>query len=79
MKKALWMLSLAITIVGGLLSAKPALGQELKAGDPAPDFNLPGTDGKTYSLAGLKGKACRAGVVPEGFHRWLNGRMQVVA
>ena len=41
MKKALWMLSLAMTIVGGLLSAKPALAQELKAGDPAPDFNLP--------------------------------------
>jgi peroxiredoxin Q/BCP len=30
--------------------------QELKVGDPAPDFKLPGTDGKTYSLAELKGK-----------------------
>jgi thioredoxin-dependent peroxiredoxin len=67
MKKALWMLSLAMTIVGGLLSAKPALAQELKAGDPAPDFNLPGTDGKTYSLAGLKGKALVLAWFPKAF------------
>jgi thioredoxin-dependent peroxiredoxin len=67
MKKALWMWSLAITIVGGLLSAKPALAQELKAGDPAPDFNLPGTDGKSYSLAGLKGKAVVLAWFPKAF------------
>jgi peroxiredoxin Q/BCP len=67
MKKALWMWSLAMTIVGGLLSAKPALGQELKAGDPAPDFTLPGTDGKTYSLAGLKGKAVVLAWFPKAF------------
>jgi peroxiredoxin Q/BCP len=67
MKKALWMLSLAVTIVGGLLSAKPALAQELKAGDPAPDFNLPGTDGKTYSLAGLKGRAVVLAWFPKAF------------
>ena len=27
-----------------------------KAGDVAPDFKLPGSDGKTYSLADFKGK-----------------------
>ena len=79
MKKALRMLSLAMTIVGGLLSAKPALAQELKAGDPAPDFNLPGTDGKTVLAGRPEGQGGRAGVVPEGVHRWVNGRMQVVA
>ena len=67
MKKALWMWSLAITIVGGLLSAKPVLAQELKAGDAAPDFKLPGTDGKTYSLAALKGKAVVLAWFPKAF------------
>jgi peroxiredoxin Q/BCP len=67
MKQALRMMSLAITIVGGLLSAKPALAQELKPGDQAPDFNLPGTDGKQYSLAGLKGKAVVLAWFPKAF------------
>jgi peroxiredoxin Q/BCP len=67
MKKALWVLSLAGVIVGGLLWAKPQVGPELKAGDPAPDFNLPGSDGKTYSLAGLKGKPVVLAWFPKAF------------
>ena len=35
--------------------AAPAV--ELTVGDPAPAFSLPGTDGKTHTLAQYKGKA----------------------
>lgn len=40
---ALWVLSASATA-------------DLKVGDPAPPFSLPGTDGRTYSLADYRGK-----------------------
>ncbi|GAB3271653.1 peroxiredoxin [Parahaliea aestuarii] len=33
-----------------------AAAQALEVGDPAPDFTLPASDGKTYSLADFRGK-----------------------
>jgi peroxiredoxin Q/BCP len=44
-----------------------ALAQELKVGDTAPDFKLPGSDGKAYSLADLKGKAVVLAWFPKAF------------
>jgi peroxiredoxin Q/BCP len=41
--------------------------QELKAGDPAPDFTLQGTDGKTYALKDLKGKWVVLAWFPKAF------------
>jgi peroxiredoxin Q/BCP len=40
----------------GLLAAGTAAAADLKVGDPAPDFSLAASDGKTYRLADFKGK-----------------------
>src|SRR5262245_64082213 len=39
-----------------LLGAGPAVAEELKVGDAAPDFKLAASDGKTYTLSQFKGK-----------------------
>ena len=43
---------LMMAAAGGAQTPAP----ELKVGDPAPDFSLPGTDGKTHKLSEYKGK-----------------------
>jgi peroxiredoxin Q/BCP len=45
--------------------ATPA--DELKPGDQAPDFSLPGTDGKTHSLSQLKGQTVVLAWFPKAF------------
>jgi len=40
---------------------------ELKEGDAAPAFSLPGTDGKTHTLAGYKGRAVILAWFPAAF------------
>ena len=46
--------------------AQPA-GPELKIGDPAPDFALPGSDGKTHKLSDYKGKTVVLAWFPKAF------------
>jgi len=69
MRKALGLPPLALVACG--LLAGPAAAQtpspELKVGDPAPDFTLPATDGKTYSLKDLKGHWVVLGWFPKAF------------
>ena len=51
---------LAAGVAVAVVAAVTGSGQtavELKVGDEAPAFNLPGSDGKTYRLADFKGKS----------------------
>ena len=47
-------------VLAGIGAAVAAVSEltavELKPGDKAPDFSLPGSDGKTYTLADFRGK-----------------------
>jgi peroxiredoxin Q/BCP len=54
---------IALVAVAAVLSAGAAAAEEmkmdapaLKAGDTAPAFSLPGSDGKSYTLDEFKGK-----------------------
>jgi peroxiredoxin Q/BCP len=55
-----------------LALATPAAAQqpapvELKVGDKAPDFSLPGSDGKTHKLSDYAGKAVVLAWFPAAF------------
>jgi len=60
--KAMSIISIALLlfVTAGLARAEgtgnPPVRKELKVGDPAPDFALKGSDGKTYRLADFRGK-----------------------
>jgi peroxiredoxin Q/BCP len=47
--------------------ASSASAAELKVGDQAPDFSMPGSDGKTYKLADLKGQVVVVAWFPKAF------------
>jgi thioredoxin-dependent peroxiredoxin len=63
------MLKLALLCVAGLAMAA-GQGSEpvnLKPGDKAPDFSLPGTDGKVHKLSDYRGKTVVLAWYPKAF------------
>jgi peroxiredoxin Q/BCP len=47
---------LTLGLAAALTVGAMAQTKELAVGDPAPDFSLPASDGKTYKLSDFKGK-----------------------
>ena len=64
---------LAVAAVCASLTALTAAQQQapvelkVKAGDKAPDFSLPGTDGKTHKLSDYKGREVVLAWFPAAF------------
>jgi peroxiredoxin Q/BCP len=62
------MLKLALLCVAGLaMVAQGSAPAELKPGDKAPDFALPGTDGTIHKLSDYRGKTVVLAWYPKAF------------
>ena len=48
-------------------AAPPQFSADLKAGDMAPDFALPGSDGKTHKLSDYRGRTVVLAWFPKAF------------
>jgi peroxiredoxin Q/BCP len=57
----------SLVLAALVLFATAAAAQELKVGDMAPDFTLKASDGQTYTLSKLKGKAVVLAWFPKAF------------
>jgi hypothetical protein len=57
------------TVIGvfNVATRRPEVPIELKPGDPAPDFSLPGSDGRTHRLKELAGRPVVIAWFPKAF------------
>jgi peroxiredoxin len=72
MSKLMWvsMLCASATLALAAQATPPQTGGapvELKEGDKAPEFTLPGTDGKTHKLSDYKGRTVVLAWFPAAF------------
>lgn len=72
MKRSFRFLSAGLVLAGLLAAPASMIGhatpaEELKPGDQAPDFTLPGTDGKPHTLSQLKGQTVILAWFPKAF------------
>jgi peroxiredoxin len=58
--------AVAVGVINTTMRARPAAA-ELKPGDPAPDFCLSGSDGRTYRLNQLTGQPLVIAWFPKAF------------
>jgi peroxiredoxin Q/BCP len=65
--KLVALVSVVLIAIAALAYAQSGSEKELKAGDQAPEFSLPGSDGKTHRLADLKGKTVVLAWFPKAF------------
>ena len=64
MKKVALVMALGLALAAGIGAQAPA---DLKVGDTAPAFSLPGSDGKTHTLADYKGRFVVLAWYPKAF------------
>jgi peroxiredoxin len=65
MNRLIRVVSFGLGLLG--LMVLPAVADELKVGDQAPDFTLKASDGQTYSLSKLRGKNVVLAWFPKAF------------
>ena len=65
--RKLWLMSVVCLGLTAATAGRQQPPVELKVGDKAPDFSLPGTDGKTHKLSDYKGKTVVLAWFPKAF------------